>query len=150
MEANHPAAPVAALAASTPEEPPSGPQSPSQALRRRERDGALRARIVQVRCNDDEYARIRGRAEAAGVSPPRLLVELALQASTGLSERHANHQALALMRRQVVGMATNLNQLAKWANTRQQVPPGLEATLTSVQRILERLDAFVADLRGER
>src|SRR5205823_2742304 len=73
-EPNHPAAPVAALA--------EGDPTPSK-LKRRQRDPSIRSRIVQVRLNDDEYARIRARAEAAGVSPPRLLVELALLGPAG-------------------------------------------------------------------
>src|SRR5579863_6452359 len=55
-EPNHPAAPVAALAEGT-----TSPQG-----RRRPRDASQRTRIIQVRCNDDEYARIRAKAEAGG------------------------------------------------------------------------------------
>jgi hypothetical protein len=105
---------------------------------------------VQVRLNDDEYARIRTRAEAAGVSPPRLLVELALLGPAGASERNATKAAMLSVRRQIIGMATNLNQLAKWANARKQLPPGLEASLAAVQRMEDQVAALVRDLGAHR
>ena len=43
--------------------------------------------------------------------------------------------------------ATNLNQLAKWANTREQVPPGLASSLATAERALEELTAAVEELR---
>ena len=101
-EPNHPAAPVAALAEATASTPG----------RRRHRDTSVRTRIIQVRCNDDEYTRIRGRAEAGGVSAPRLLVELALLGPAAIAERHAVKETLLLIRRQLVGMGVNINQLA--------------------------------------
>ena len=131
-EPNHPAPPVAALAEGT-----ASPQG-----RRRPRDAALRTRIIQVRCNDDEYARIRARAEAGGVSPPRLLVELALLGPAAVPERHAVKETLLLVRRQLVGIGVNINQLAHWANGRQQLPPGLGSSLAAV----ERMEARVSDL----
>jgi hypothetical protein len=145
MEPNHPASPVAALAEATPSE-----AAPNRApkLRRRERDSCLRRRIVQVRCNDEEYTRIRARAEAAGVSPPRLLVELALLGPAGASERDAVKRTMGVIRRQIVGMATNLNQLAKWANTREKLPPALELSLAAVQRMEAQLAALLLDLRA--
>jgi hypothetical protein len=94
---------------------------------------------VQVRLNDDEYARIRARAEAAGVSPPRLLVELALLGPAGASERNATKTALLGVRRQIIGVATNINQLARWANAREQLPPGLASSLAAVERMEAQL-----------
>ena len=81
---------------------------------------------------------------------PRLLVELALLGPAGATERHAVNNAMFGFRRQLVGMATNLNQLAKWANTREQLPPGLEASLAAVQRMEAQLAALIQDLRSHR
>jgi hypothetical protein len=54
------------------------------------------------------------------------------------------------VRRQIIGMATNLNQLAKWANARQQLPPGLEASLGAVQRMEAQVAALIRDLGAQR
>ena len=135
-EPNHPAAPVAALAEGT---------APTQG-RRRPRDPSVRTRIIQVRCNDDEYARIRARAEAGGVSPPRLLVELALLGPPAIAERHTVKETLLLIRRQLVGIGVNINQLAHWANGRQQLPPGLDSSLAAVERMETRVSDLVEAL----
>jgi hypothetical protein len=135
-EPNHPAAPVAALAEGT----------ASTQGRRRPRDASLRTRIIQVRCNDDEYARIRARAEAGGVSPPRLLVEVALLGPAAIAERHAVKETLLLIRRQLVGIGVNINQLAHWANGRQQLPPGLASSLAAVERMETRVSDLVEAL----
>lgn len=84
------------------------------------------------------------------MSIPRLLVELAVLGPAGATERNAVNNAMFGFRRQLVGMATNLNQLAKWANTREQLPPGLEASLAAVQRMEAQLVALIQDLRIHR
>ena len=139
---DHPAPPVAALAED---------KADSRARAKRlVRDAAGRQRVIYVRLSKDEDERIRCRAAAAGVSPQRLLVELALLGPAGASERHAVNTAMLGVRRQIIGMATNLNQLAKWANSRQQLPPGLEATLAAVQRMEAQVATLVQDLGGLR
>jgi hypothetical protein len=75
---------------------------------------------------------------------PRLLVELATLGPAGASERNAVRTALLNARRQIAGVANNLNQLAKWANTRQQLPPGFAAALADV----DRMRRAVEDLRA--
>ena len=103
-----------------------------------------------VRLTDEEYARVKARADAAGVSVPRLLVELATLGPAGATERNATKAAMLGVRRQIIGMATNLNQLAKWANARHQLPPGLEASLAAVQRMEAQVAALVRDLGAQR
>ncbi|HEU5002570.1 MAG TPA: MobC family plasmid mobilization relaxosome protein [Actinomycetota bacterium] len=76
------------------------------------------------------------------MSPPRLLVELALLGPAVIAERHAVKETVLLIRRQLVGIGVNINQLAHWANGRQQLPPGLDSSLAAV----ERMEARVSDL----
>ena len=90
---------------------------------------------------------IRARADAAGVFAPRLLVELATLGQAGASERRATNRLLLDLRRQVVGVATNLNQLAHWANAREQLPPGLASSLSAAEATLAPLAAAVKDLQ---
>jgi len=125
---------------------PEADQTPSPQRQRRAQHG--RSGVVYVRVTPDEEEAIRTRATAAGVSAPRLLVELAVLGKDGASERRARNRLLLDLRRQVVGIATNLNQLAKWANTREQVPPGLASSLAAAERALEELTAAVEELRS--
>ena len=142
QDQDHPVSPVAALAQSTPQARPRP--------KRQARDLQGRSRDFHVRASEDEYARIKARAEAAGVSIPRLLIELAILGPAGAPERNATKAAMLGVRRQIIGMATNLNQLAKWANARHQLPPGLEASLAAVQRMEAQVAALVRDLGAQR
>jgi len=139
---NHPAPPVAALAEDKAE--------PEARTKRLLRDAAGRHRVIYLRLTEDEDERIRSRAAAAGVSPQRLLVELALLGPAGATERHAVNTSMLGVRRQIIGMATNLNQLAKWANSREQLPPGLEPTLAAVRRMEALVGRLVQDLGALR
>jgi hypothetical protein len=101
---------------------------------------------VHVRLSDDEHARLAARAALGGVSPPRLLVDTALSPRPGVVERRAAQTMFLGARRQLVGMGTNLNQLAKVANSNGQVPPGLAEALAAVaamQDVVERAAAAV-------
>ena len=139
---HHPAPPVAALAEGTPQVTPRP--------RRQARDLQGRTRDFHVRASEEEYAKIKARAEAAGVSIPRLLIELAVLGPAGAPERNVTKATMLGVRRQIIGMATNLNQLAKWANARKQLPPGLEASLAAVQRMEAQVAALVRDLGAQR
>jgi hypothetical protein len=142
QEPDHPAPPVAALANGTP--------TTTSRPKRLTREDHGRQRVVYVRVTEDEDAQIRARAAAAGVSPQRLLVELAVLGPPGASERNATKAAMLGVRRQIIGMATNLNQLARWANARKQLPPGLEASLAAVQRMEAQVAALVCELGAHR
>jgi hypothetical protein len=136
---NHPASPGAALADSNPE---AGRVKPN----RQARDPEGRHCRIYVRVTEDERARIEARAAASGVTAPRLLVELALLGPAGATERHAINTAMLGVRRQIVGMATNINQLAKWANAREQLPPSLDSALASIGRMEAHVAAVLEAL----
>jgi hypothetical protein len=141
QDPNHPAPPVAALADTT-------PHGASRA-KRQPRDPQGRRQAVHVRVTEDEWARIKARADAAGISPPRLLVELALLGPAGASERNAAKTALLGVRRQIIGVATNINQLARWANAREQLPPGLASSLAAVERMEAQLGEVLQALGAQ-
>jgi Bacterial mobilisation protein (MobC) len=82
---------------------------------------------------------VKARAAAVGVSVPRLLVELATLGPAGASERNAAKTALLGVRRQIIGVATNINQLARRPNAREQLPPGLASSLAAVERMEAQL-----------
>ena len=124
-----PAAPVAPLG------------NPGQ-RQRREPEG--RQYAILVRVSGQDRAAIRARAEAAGVSPPRLLVELATLGPAGATERNAVRTVLVDARRQIAGVANNVNQIARWANARQQLPPGLVAAMAAVERMELKVDDLLA------
>ena len=106
-----------------------------------------------VRVSDKEHERLSALAGAAGVSVPRLLVKAALVVKAALGaggrtppERRAQFAALLAARRQLAGATTNLNQLARWANTEGRWPAGAEPAAAAVQRATERLEAALEAL----
>lgn len=115
---------------------------------RRTRLEGGRNRAVLVRVSDEEHERLAALAGDAGVSVPRLLVEAALGAGGPTpAERRAQFAALLAARRQLAGMATNLNQLARWANTEARWPAGAEPAAAAVERATGRLEAALEALR---
>ena len=68
-----------------------------------------------VRLTAEEERRLIERAEAAGVTPARLLAEAALGNAPAPDRRVVVGELFAI-RRQIQGAATNLNQLAHSAN----------------------------------
>jgi hypothetical protein len=115
---------------------------------RRTRMQGGRSRAVLVRVSEDEHQRLRAMAGGAGVSVPRLLIEAALGADGPTpAERRAQFAALLAARRQLAGAATNLNQLARWANTEGRWPPGAEPAAAAVERATARLEAALEALQ---
>ena len=97
--------------------------------------------------SDEEHERLAALAGAAGVSVPRLLVEAALGAGGPTpAERRAQFAALLAARRQLAGATTNLNQLARWANTEGRWPAGAEPAAAAVERATSRLEAALEAL----
>lgn len=126
-------------------------------VRRRRRanvaGGSARSHAHLVRVNVEEEAQLLGRAEAQGVSVPRLLVEAALaDESSGLTRTQRSELVTELFALQnlLARAGVNLNQLAKVANSTGEMP-----TLEQVQgshRMLfgavKRIDAALDVLPG--
>lgn len=111
--------------------------------RQRRREGG-RDRLVKVRLAEDEAHRLEALATKAGVTAPRFLVEAALLGDGQMVvHRHAFYNEFLVLRRQFIGAATNLNQLAHHVNATGN-PPAAEV-LADVAGRVDRLAALVQD-----
>jgi len=100
-----------------------------------------------VRVTDMEEAQLRLRADAENVTIPRLLVERAL--ADGGETPTARREALVELfrvRRQLAGLATNVNQIAHAVNTDGRMPVGSAAALARIEEVVEKIDAAIEDL----
>lgn len=78
---------------------------------------------------------------------PRFLAELALDPEGPTpGERRAKFATFMAQRRTLAGVATNLNQAAKWANTEHELPPDFGAVVASVADAVRRVDAAIEGL----
>ncbi len=116
---------------------------------RKERGG--RQHEIKVRLTSSELDELRDRAESAGVSVARLLVESTLIGDRQtVSQRRATLAAFMVARRQVSGATTNLNQLARVANSTQRVPVEVEEAAARMVRTVEVLESAAARVEAAR
>ena len=121
---------------------------PKKRLARRRRANAPggRPHLHKVRTTTLEEAQLAQRAAAQHVSIPRLMMESALSdRDTPTEWRHAIAELFAF-RGQLTGAATNLNQLAKVANTEGHTPVGTAAGIEQLARVVDKIDAAIDDL----
>ncbi len=137
---------VAALGFEAAEGGPEGTGSGAPGRRQRRLVGG-RSRPIKVKVSDEQYEQLAAMAAAGGVSIPKLLVDGVL-ARDGLtvSQRQGRYATFMALRRQLAGVATNLNQIAKWANTEHQMPQDLALVLDQVQTTTASLDEAIEDL----
>ncbi len=91
-----------------------------------------------------EAAELEAKAAAAGMTVPRLLHESAKSAHVETSTvRKAAIAELFSVRREVAGIATNLNQLARYANTEGTFPAEAEAVTAEFRKLFPRVTAAV-------
>ena len=94
-----------------------------------------RHNVVKVRLSDRELGLLRERAERACVSLQRFLFEAAMSGSAAQSAERRRATGDAERARIVLtGVANNVNQLAKWANTNHVLPDGFNDALDEVRR----------------
>ena len=92
-----------------------------------------RPRQVIVRLSDDEHATLERRAQTAGVSLQRYLVEAGLSGHAGDGAARRSAERELMQARGVLRAAgNNLNQLTKWANANHAVPAQIESVLAVV------------------
>lgn len=124
--------------------------------RRRRRANVPGGRVAshRVMVTPEEEAQLVARAEAQRVSVPRLLVEAAL-ADAGGSTPTERSEAMALLfavRRELAGVAGNVNQLARAANVAAleggSGPSGgyLAAVVEETRALAGRIDAAIDGL----
>ncbi|WP_078113957.1 plasmid mobilization relaxosome protein MobC [Gordonia sp. IITR100] len=114
--------------------------------RRRNHPGGRDARIV-VKVSPAEDVELRNRAEDAGMTVQRLLVTGALSPAGGVPVNHAEKVAAwkeaTDIRNLLSGIAVNMNQIARHANSEREVPADFEAAVDAAHRASARVrDAF--------
>jgi len=111
----------------------------------RERKGEV-THSHRVVVTEVEEARLVQRAAAQRVSIPRLMMESALSDRDTPTERRRAMAELFAFRRQLTGAATNLNQIARIANTEGHTPVGTAAGMQQLARVVDKIDAAIDDL----
>jgi hypothetical protein len=124
-------------------------QPPKRRLVRRRRANVRggRQHAHRVLVTPEEEARLVQLAEAERVTVPRLLIEAAL-AGGGETPTQRRHAMVALfgLRRSLAGLATNVNQLATYANVSGRFPREADDVLPDIRRAVERIDAAIDEL----
>lgn len=94
---------------------------------------------------------LEAKAKILGWSLSRTLVQAALkptQADTiensSLDERI---EELRLLRRQLTGVATNLNQIARHANTVDEIPAEFPALMQELHRLIFEVNSLLLDVQ---
>ncbi len=134
---------------SVPDIPTSGANNAARAARRRRRKNVAggRTHSHQVVVSPEEELKLQAKADELGVSIPRLLIESALSpAVRTLPERRANAAALLSAMGLLGAISRNVNQLAKAANTTGEVSEDLQATLSAVRRVGDRVSGLAEEL----
>ncbi len=118
-------------------------------LRRRRQANVLggRKRRHEVLVTEREAEELRRLADEQRVSVPRLLIESALSATGETStRRRAAMSELFAIRRVLAGVANNINQIARVANTEERVSGELRATLAELDARMQMLDETIDEL----
>ena len=109
-----------------------------------------RNNVVKFRLSDDELAELQQKVEESGLNRNAFLVRMirhqTIYPADKLSELNIRMDALLV---QLRGMATNLNQITKIANSRKEVPHlgYLEKLLTGMRGFIAALQPVWNDIR---
>ncbi len=129
----------------------SEPATPKKQLTRRRRANAPGGRPHQhmVRVSEAEETQLALLAGEQQVTIPRLLVESALAgAGETPSQRRLAMTELFRVRRQLAGVTTNVNQIARAVNTDGRLPVGSAAALARIEEVVAKIDATIEGLAG--
>ena len=108
-----------------------------------------RKRQVSLCLTDDEYAALRSRADRAKVSVARFLIEAALSGSaSAATEQRQLRRDVERTQLVLAGLANNVNQLAKWANTNRVLPDSFASTLGDIGRAMAVVTETVQRIPG--
>ena len=102
----------------------------------------------------EERALLEAQAEVSGRSLSSILVDAALHPvslgdGAGLSARGGNElvEQLRDYRRKLVGVTTNLNQIAYHANTASEVPADFAAVVAQIHQLHDEINAMLLGVR---
>ena len=120
--------------------------------RRSARTQGVRRRRLTVYLTDEERSLLETRSEVSGESMAKILVDCALHpasAGDGVDAGDA-HELVAQLRdyrRQLVGVTTNLNQIAYHANTTSEVPADFAAVVAEIHQLHDDINAILLGAR---
>ena len=120
--------------------------------RRSARTQGVRRGRLTVYLTDAERALLEARSEVSGESMAKILVDCALRpASAGEGvDAGGVHELVAQLRdyrRQLVGVTTNLNQIARHANTTSEIPSSFSAVLEEIHRLHDDVNDILVGVR---
>lgn len=120
--------------------------------RRSARTQGVRRGRLTVYLTDEERSLLEARSEVSGESMAKILVDCALHpasAGEGVDAGDA-HELVAQLRdyrRQLVGVTTNLNQIAYHANTTSEVPADFAAVVAEIHQLHDDINAILLGAR---
>ena len=127
----------------------SEPATPKKQLTRRRRANTPGGRQHQhmVRVSEAEETHLKQLAAEQEVTIPRLLIESAL-AGVGEtpSQRRVAMTELFAIRRQLAGVTTNVNQIARAVNTDGRLPVGSAAAMAQIEDVVAKIDDAIEGL----
>ena len=120
--------------------------------RRSARTQGVRRGRLTVYLTDEERSLLEARSEVSGESMAKILVDAALHPVTvgdGVDTGGA-HELVAQLRdyrRQLVGVTTNLNQIAHHANTTSEIPSSFNTVVSQIQRLHDDINYILLGAR---
>ena len=120
--------------------------------RRSARTQGVRRQRLTVYLTEEERSLLEARSEVSGESMAKILVDCALHpvsAGEGV-DAGGVHELVAQLRdyrRQLVGVTTNLNQIAYHANTTSEVPADFAAVVAQIHQLHDDINDILLGAR---
>lgn len=120
---------------------------PARQVRQIRRPGSPRAVVHKVKVTAEQEARLVARANEAGWTVSRLLVESALAGGADAATTRAELAGEMFRVVRLLGnVANNINQMARATNATGQVQPGTVHALEAIARMSDRLQSTLDDI----
>lgn len=124
------------------------PVSRPKVKRRRRANVEGKAHYVRVTLSEAERVALYVKESETGRSPSEILVSAALSPAGSESsvDRQALMYELAMIRRYLLALSNNTNQLAKHANVTGEFPASAATVVSRTRTVAERVNALVEKL----